>query len=194
MLLLAAGCGDDGPTSEPPSASAAAPAVAALPDADLASPPPAAPDSSLCDALGRIVDAEPEGFLGLRASRSDGPQANGSIAPAGLSDCWIEDLAGGGARYVCSGPFADAAPDALVPTYLQLAAAVEDCLDQPIWYPLSWRRDAQAALGDGGHEIVWRDAGDRQAPVITLRLVPHPERTLWFVRLAVEPAASLTRG
>lgn len=155
---------------------------------------PERPRSPLCGALGRIVDAEPEGFLAVRGSQSSGPQWNGTVVPEGLSDCWIEDLEAGGARYVCSGPFAEGVPDALVPSYLQLAGAVESCLGQPIWYPLSWRRDAQAVLGDGGHEILWRDAGDRRAPVIALRLTPHPERTLWFVRLAVEPAASAGHG
>jgi hypothetical protein len=186
-LLLVAGCGSP---REPPAAVSVAPTPAIR---EVTTPGPSEGDP-LCTALGRIVDAEPEGFLLLRGTPASERQWNGTTVPEGFRDCWIEDRPTGASGYACSGTFAEGSPDSLAADYLRLAATVESCLQQPTWYPLSWHREAQASLPDGGHEIVWRDAGDPQAPVIVLHLAPHPERTLWFVRLAVEPVIGFRRS
>lgn len=180
-LLLVTGCGSP---SEPP----AAPSVALTSTTrEVTTPAPAGSDP-LCTALGRIVDAEPEGFLVLRGTPSNAHQWNGMTVPEGFGDCWIEDRPTGASGYACSGTFAEGSPDGLAADYLRLAAAVESCLQQPTWYPLSWRREAQASLPNGGHRIVWRDPGRNPAPMVILGLEPHPGRTLWFVRLGVEPS------
>lgn len=180
-LLLAAGCGSP---SEPPAAVSVA-STSAIGEVTTPRPPEGDP---LCTVLGRIVDAEPEGFLLLRGTPSGANQWNGTTVPEGFRDCWIEDRPTGALGYACSGTFAEGSPDSLAAEYLRLAAAVESCLQQPTWYPLSWHREAQASLPDGGHRIIWRDTGRGPTPTVVLGLEPHPGRTLWFVRLAVEPS------
>ena len=182
LLLLLAACGggpDTPPPPTPPLATTATappatataappePAPAALPTATTAR---ARPGDELCTALGPIVDSEPEGFLGLRASRAEPQRWNGAIVPAGFADCWIEDGLGAGARYVCTGGAVDATPDPVVPSYLGLLGAVEACLAQPIWYPMTWRRDADRPAPQGGRQAIWQVDGSTPAPSIVLAL------------------------
>jgi hypothetical protein len=190
LLLALAGCAGSEPAQAPTPSVAVAPRPAPVPAepvrADAA--PPAVAGDPLCDALGRIVDAEPEGFLTLRVSPADDRRWNGRLVPAGFSDCWIEDGLTAGARYACSGAtFGADTPDAVVPSYLALVGAVDACLGQPTWYPMAWRREPERAAARGGHQASWR-AGS-VGPSIGLALDQHPERQLWFVRLTVGPAA-----
>lgn len=188
LALLAAACGGrDHPPPPAPATASPEPAPAPTPLQPAAAAPAADP---LCAALGRIVDSEPEGFLTLRASPADAQQWNGALIPAGFDDCWIEDGATAGARYACSsggGGVAQDSPDPLVPVYLDLLVKIDACLVQLTWYPLSWQRAPDRLAAEGGQDAVWRAAGSGPAPAVTLSLVQHPERSLWFVRLGVGP-------
>lgn len=187
LALAAAACG--GGTDPPRRASppAAPPAPAPTPAADR----PAGPrvlGGPLCAALGRIVDAEPEGFVTLRVPPADDRRWHGRLVPAGFGDCWIEDDGlTAGARYVCSGAaVGDAGPDPVASSYLGLAAVIDACLALPTWYPMAWRRAAAAPVEPGLPRAVWRVASG--GPAIGLAVARHPERELWFVRLTVGPA------
>lgn len=152
-------------------------------------PPPAPPGEGLCGALARIVDAEPEGFLALRAAPAAERQWDGALVPPGFGDCWVEDDSAG-VRYACSDGFAADGPDPLVPTYLGLLGEIDACLGRPVWYPLVWQRAPDRLTVEGGAEAAWHAAGAGSAgPTVSLALARHPEGALWFVRLAVGPPA-----
>ena len=156
-------------------------------DADATAEGEVVPGDPLCGGLARIVDAEPEGFLGLRASPAGTRQWNGSLVPAGFSDCWIEDGASVGAAYACSGRVLGTdGPDAPAASYLLLAAALDACFALPIWYPLAWERALDRPTQSGGREAMWQVAGP--GPRVSLALDQHPDRPIWFVRLRVAPA------
>jgi hypothetical protein len=188
LLVLLAACGGSDASPPVPPAAVAAP-LEPTPGPPTATTARARPGDELCTALGRIVDSEPEGFLGLRASRAEPQQWNGRIVPSGFADCWIEDGLTAGARYVCSGTAIDATPDPVVPSYLGLLGAVEACLAQPIWYPLTWQRVTDRRTPRGGQQSVWQVPDSAAAPAVALALDRHPERQLWFVRLTVGPVA-----
>lgn len=189
LLLLVAACAGDDPPPAPSTVRAPEP-PSPPPEVAAAAPEPApVPSDPLCAALGRIVDAEPQGFLALRASPAAARQWNGSLIPAGFGDCWIEDGPIAGASYACSGEaIAAGSPDALASSYLGLAAAIDACLVLPIWYPMSWQREPDRSTPAGGRAATWRAAGS--GPVVTLALDEHPERPLWYVRLVVGPTST----
>jgi len=136
-LAAPAACGGTGPGEPPPSERR----QAALP------PPKRLPleDEEIrrdrfCRTLGRIIDAEGAGFASLRSPAAGDRVWEGAVVLAGLQACEVEGDYRPGAAYVCRGQaIAGGSGDLLLDGYRDLAADVDACLRQPMWYPASWQ-------------------------------------------------------
>lgn len=180
--LLLAGCGA-APPPAPVRTVVAAPEPLATPTAPSVAEPP-----DPCDELGRIVDAEPEGFLVPRGRPEGAGRWGGTATPAGFADCWIEDLATAGPHYLCRAERFAGTPEALAADHLTLLSALDSCLARPTWFPLGWRRVPEASGPDGSRRSAWRVG--TSGPVVALTLAPHPDRPLWWNLLVVGPTAA----
>lgn len=178
-LVLAACSEKPSPAPVPTVAAAPEPLPAILPTLDPPDP---------CDALGRIVDAEPEGFLVLRGRPEGDGRWAGTAIPAGFADCWIEDLAAAGPHYLCRADRFAETPEALAADHLALLSALDSCLARPIWFPLAWQRESDLTGPDAGRRTAWRT--EAAGPVVALALEPHPDRPLWWNLLVVGPRAA----
>lgn len=179
--LLLAACGGPGRVESPP---ARAPAPGPVDRAARAAP--AASTASFCQALTRIIDAEPQGFAGLRAGRAGERSWAGSLVPPGLQDCRVEGRGNPVASYVCRGSaILGGSPDLLQSSYRQTSAAIDACLAQAVWYPREWRRGDEVILGAGERQTFWTDIMTRPRPAVALKIEEDIGTRGYFVRLAV---------
>ena len=101
-----------------------------------------------------------------------------------------------GATYVCRGEaIAGGSGDLLLGDYRQLAAEVDACLRQPIWYPRIWRQGQDFAFAGGERQTIWRDGSSGPKPTVALKIEEDLGRGLYFLRLAVatEPLTASER-
>lgn len=185
-LLLLAACG--GGRREAPAVPAQ---QAALPRPPVAEPPmdPAERRSRFCRDLASIVDAGPVAFASLRAGAAGERAWEGAVVPPGLAGCRVEGDYHPGASYVChGGAIAGGSPDLLLDSYRSLAADIDACLLQPIWYPLDWRRGDEFTFAGGERQIVWRDGATNPNAAVALKIEEDLAQKLWYLRLAVGPA------
>ena len=182
-LVAFAACGGPSPAEPPPPERR----QAALP------PPKRAPLESeetrrnrLCGALARIIDAEGKGFASLRGPAAGERVWDGALVPVGLRSCEVEGDYRPGAVYVCRGQAAaGGSGDLLLGSYRNLAADVDACLRQPIWYPASWRRGQDFAFAGGERQTVWRDRTGGPTAAVTLKIEEDLGSGAYFLRLAV---------
>jgi hypothetical protein len=144
----------------------------------------------LCRVLGRIIDAEPQGFASLRAARAGEDVWDGSVVPPGLDDCRVEGASRPGARYVChGGALAGGSADLLAPSYDAFVDDIDLCLVQPIWYPRDWRRGQEFTFAGGERQVLWRDrAMGAGTANVALNVEEDLARKVWILRLAVVTA------
>jgi hypothetical protein len=182
-LVALAACGGPSPAEPPPPERR----QAALP------PPERAPvereetrRDRFCRALGRIIDAEGAGFASLRGPAAGDRVWDGALVPAGLRSCAVEGDYRPGAVYVCRGQaLAGGSGDLLLGGYRDLAADVDACLRQPIWYPASWRRGQDFAFAGGERQTVWRDRAVAPTATVALKIEEDLGSGAYFLRLAV---------
>jgi hypothetical protein len=142
-----------------------------------------------CRALTVIVDAEPDAFAHLRAAPAGERSWDGGVVPPGLDDCRVEGDYHPGALYVCRGSaIAGGSPELLLGSYRSLAADVDACLLQPIWYPRDWRRGDEFTFAGGERQTVWRDGSTGEKPMVALKVEEDLALKQWLLRLAVGPA------
>jgi hypothetical protein len=139
-----------------------------------------------CGTLVRIVDAEGTGFAALRGPAAGERVWDGALVPAGLRSCEVEGDYRPGAVYVCRGQaFAGGSGDLLLGGYRDLAADVDACLRQPIWYPANWRRGQDFAFAGGERQTVWRDRAGGPTATVALKIEEDLDSGAYFLRLAV---------
>jgi hypothetical protein len=184
VALALAGCGGG---AEPPPPTPVRHQAALLPRGDEPAEDPATRRDRFCRALGRIIDAEPDGFAGLRAARAGEGVWDGSVVPPGLDDCRIEGDDRPGARYVChGGALAGGSADLLAESYDDVVADIDGCLVQPIWYPHDWQRGQEFTFAGGERRVLWRDrAMGAGTANVALNVEEDLTRRLWTLRLAV---------
>jgi hypothetical protein len=142
--------------------------------------------SRFCRALARIVDAEGAGFASLRGPAAGDRVWEGTVVPAGLQSCEVEGDYRPGAVYVCHGQaIAGGSGDLLLGGYQDLAADVDVCLRQPIWYPASWQRGQDFAFAGGERQTVWRDRAGGPTAAVALKIEEDLDSGAYFLRLAV---------
>lgn len=186
-LFLLAGCGGGrapGRSAPPAAPQAALPRIQVEPALD-----PAERRDRFCRALARIIDAEPAAFAGLRAEPAGERTWEGAVVPLGLDSCRIEGDYRPGASYVCrGGAVAGGSPDLLLDGYRSLAADIDACLSQPIWYPHDWRRGDEFTFAGGERQTVWRDGSTGLKSSVALKIEEDLAAKLWLLRLAVGPS------
>jgi hypothetical protein len=184
LALVLAGCG--GGAELPPPAPVRQQA-ALLPRGQEPVEDPATRRDRFCRALGRIIDAEPDGFADLRAARAGDGAWDGTVVPPGLDDCRIEGDYRPGARYVChGGALAGGSADLLGESYDAFATDIDGCLVQPIWYPRDWRRGQEFTFAGGERQVLWRDQGPGGGTAnVALNVEEDFTRKVWTLRLAV---------
>ena len=94
-----------------------------------------------------------------------------SLVPVGLRTCAVEGDYRPGATYVCRGEaIAGGSGDLLLRDYRELAAEVDACLQQPIWYPRLWRQGQDFAFAGGERQVIWRDGSTGPKPTVALKI------------------------
>jgi len=181
LLAALAGCGGASDRGRPPLQQ-----QAALPPARAPIEDGATRRDRFCDALARIIDAEPAGFGPLRGAHAGERRWEGAVVPAGLRSCAIEGDYFPGATYVCRGEAIAGGPgDLLLGDYRRLAVEVDACLQQPIWYPRLWRQGQDFAFAGGERQVIWRDASTGPKPRVALKIEEEIGSGVYFLRLAV---------
>ena len=109
------------------------------------------------------------------------------MVPAGLRSCAIEgDYCP--RRHLClprRGDRRAARATCCSADYRRLAAEVDACLQQPIWYPRLWRQGQDFAFAGGERQVIWRDGSTGPKPVVALKIEEDIGSGVYFLRLAV---------
>jgi hypothetical protein len=172
-------------------APAAPPQPAATPSPSPEVEKPESPQAELdrfCDALARIVDAEPQRYASLR-DEHDGPDRwVGQIVPARFLSCAVEGSSYPTASYVCHGETVSSTTgDLLEVPFEQIGGMIDSCLARPSWYPREWRRGKILALGGSGErQVTWRDMSVPEAPGLALNIESDILGNVYYLRLSVE--------
>jgi hypothetical protein len=183
--LLLALCACQGappaPRDEPPPALArAAPRPEAAPSL------PREPE--LCAILAGVVAAEMDGFARLRSRQLSAESWLGRATLPGTERCTIEGAAWPRARYLCVGPRIGAAErDGAARMFDSLARELDQCLEQPIWFPRSWHRGEAFAFAMGERLQTWTDRTTRPATQVVLKVQQDATSHAYQVRLNLEP-------
>jgi hypothetical protein len=151
LILALAGCG--GETARPgASAPPAARAPQPTPESHVRSEP------ELCPVLAGVLAAESEGFAPLRGRPLGTDSWLGRATLPGTERCTIEGELWPQARYLCVGPPIEAEDRGGAElAFDQLARELEQCLQQPIWFPRDWEQGERFEFALGERLQAWTD-------------------------------------
>ncbi|HEX5078069.1 MAG TPA: hypothetical protein VFV80_02885 [Geminicoccaceae bacterium] len=144
----------------PPAARATAPAVE-----------PHIPPAAFCGALTALIEAERDGFAGLRGERLGSESWAGRRTLPGTKGCVVEGDAWPRARYACAGPPVQAdQADRAEGQFARLSAQVDTCLGKPEWQPRVWHRHAPFEFAMGERQQTWTDPSTLPPSAVVLKL------------------------
>jgi hypothetical protein len=180
ILLVVAACAPRPPEAPPP--------VAPRPEvvAPVPEPEPDGLASSrldrFCNAVQRIVDAQPNGFVTLRGPVVGGDAWSGSVVPEGLSRCTIE----GQRSYVCQGPVVQRGNGSmLASSFRELAADLDACFARAAWFPRNWHRGDLVDFAGVEQQQVWRDLSGNPRPAVALNIEEDVLARIYGIRMTV---------
>ena len=183
--MVLGGCADREapPPTSPVSLPPAAPPV-----------PEPAPDDALIEAridrfcrdIGRIIDAEPQGYRPLRGPELGQRSWRAQLVPDGLANCRIEGPRHPIAAYECRTQAVPGTHAGLFDqAFAQTVADLDQCFARPTWYPKEWRRGRVISFGRGEKQISWRDVTASPKPVVSLAIEEDFANRVHYLRLAV---------
>lgn len=180
LVLLAAACAPRPPVEAPTSA----------PPPEVTAPvPEPEPDGLVstrldrfCNAVQRIVDAQPRGFVELRGQSLGGDAWSGSVVPEGLSGCTID----GQRTYACLGPRVQRGNGSMLrSSFNGVAADLDACLARAAWFPRNWHRGNVVEFAGVEQQQVWRDLATNPRPAIALAIEEDILARIYAIRMTV---------
>jgi hypothetical protein len=185
ISLVVAACGPRQP-AEPPPAPKPQPAPQATPAPPVDDQSRLSRLDSFCGALQRIVDAEANGFQGLRGEPAGPRSWRGTVVPTGLSGCTVQGDSHPGAQYVCIGPRAQRGNGSQVlESFRQFGADLDACLGRAVWFPRNWQRGDLIEFAGIEQQQVWRDLSPTPRPVVALNIDEDILNRIYSIRFAV---------
>ena len=178
LLMLAVACAPRPPVeapAPPPEVTAPVPA----PDADgLVS----SRLDRFCNAVQRIVDAQPRGFVEVRGQPLGGEAWSGSVVPEGLSGCTID----GQRTYACQGPRVQRGNGSMLrSSFNGLAADLDACFARAAWFPRNWHRGEVVEFAGVEQQQVWRDLSGNPRPAVALAIEEDILARIYGIRMTV---------
>ena len=159
----------------------------------VASPPPAppvpeAPDDGTCTGLIAAIDAWDDSFEALRWSALSGGRWLAHPLDTTFESCVVDGMTGIAVSYACrqtaSHPAGDRAH--VLEDFRQAEARIDQCLEQPLWYPRQWTKARSLDLSGGEQQQLWRDQQAWPRPAIQLKLEQDYDRPgRWLTRLSI---------
>ena len=180
LLLLAAACAPRPPVEAP----------APTPPPEVTAPvPEPEPDGLVssrldrfCNAVQRIVDAQPGGFVEVRGQFLGGEAWSGSVVPEGLSGCTID----GQRTYACQGPRVQRGNGSMVQSSFRgLAADLDACFARAAWFPRNWHRGDLVDFAGVEQQQVWRDLSGNPRPAVALAIEEDILARIYGIRMTV---------
>ena len=132
----------------------------------------ATPSSEFCNTLHRIVAAESEAFMTLRAAPQGSDQWRGSVVPPGLADCSIVGTRPAASQYICWGPSVATRAELsqLEPVFQATVAKIDRCVGPQAGPAARLTRGPVISFAGGERVALWRDGLTSPAPGLSLRL------------------------
>lgn len=135
-----------------------------------------------CAAVQRIVDAQDEGFVGVRGMPLGGEGWSGSVVPEGMSSCTID----GPRAYTCTGPRVQRGNGAMLQSsFAGFASDLDACFARAVWFPRNWHRGDLVEFAGVEQQQVWRDLTANPRPAVALAIEEDILARIYAIRLTV---------
>jgi len=135
-----------------------------------------------CGAVQRIVDAQDNGFVGVRGMPLGGEAWSGSVVPEGMSRCTID----GPRTYTCTGPRVQRGNGAMLQrSFSEITADLDACFARAVWFPRNWHRGDLVEFAGVEQQQVWRDLSTNPRPAVALAIEDDFLARTYAIRMTV---------
>ena len=127
--------------------------------------------SSFCNVLTGLIEAERDGFAALRGQPQGSEIWAGRRTLPGTEQCVVEGDAWPRARYECAAaPVQADRQERAASQFALLSEQIDACLGKPSWHPRAWHRNEPFEFAMGERQQTWTDLSRLPPSAVVLKL------------------------